>query len=376
MRMKDVLLLCAMLSATGCLAQEPESYTKDYKHALRYGAKAKMTLRIVDEAGMPVSNAVPSVVFLLPKAVSNTVVRGLSNEEGLFVAEGVSTKSIGGYVSKDGYYSTNFKCPRGNPADPYDNASKVKDGRWLPWNPTIPVVLREIRNPIPMYATGVDFAKAFPCDKDIGFDCEKRDWVDPHGTGEVADFIVRMVAMELPEQVIKEVADITAAQEAAKDRNAAARFGMDLRRIDRAYYKLVISSVDNDGGFIRKQKVKDSEFVSVYEAPEYGYTPSFETSMEKPPYYEPPNPNDLTGGEYLIFKSRIQRDSKGKIVSANYGKIYGPLEHLFSRKDNLGALKFHYYFNPTPNDRNLEFDTSKNLYKKAKGEHVTLNDKP
>jgi len=90
--MKDVLLLCAMLSATGCLAQEPESYTKDYKHALRYGAKAKMTLRIVDEAGMPVSNAVPSVVFLLPKAVSNTVVRGLSNEEGLFVAEGVSTK--------------------------------------------------------------------------------------------------------------------------------------------------------------------------------------------------------------------------------------------------------------------------------------------
>ena len=372
MRTRKLLTMLHILACSACLGQAPESYSRDFKRALRYGAKAKLTIKVDDESGIPVTNANMKVFFRMSSGANDGErIRGTTDDNGVFTAEGRTTDTVFVGVEKPGCYTSRTQY-NAQSLDPV----RLKDGCWLPWNPTIPVVLREIRNPIPMYATGVDFAKAFPCDKDIGFDCEKRDWVDPHGTGEVADFIVRMVAMELPEQVIKEVADITAAQEAAKDRNAAARFGMDLRRIDRAYYKLVISSVDNDGGFIRKQKVKDSEFVSVYEAPEYGYTPSFETSMEKPPYYEPPNPNDLTGGEYLIFKSRIQRDSKGKIVSANYGKIYGPLEHLFSRKDNLGALKFHYYFNPTPNDRNLEFDTSKNLYKKAKGEHVTLNDKP
>jgi hypothetical protein len=31
----------------------------------------------------------------------------------------------------------------------------VKDGRWIPWNPTVEVVLKEIRNPIKMRRNGV-----------------------------------------------------------------------------------------------------------------------------------------------------------------------------------------------------------------------------
>ena len=52
-------------------------------------------------------------------------------------------------------------------------------------------------------------------------------------------------------------------------------------------------------------------------------------------------------------------DDQGKIVKANYGKIYGPVQY-----GNLGGrlvLRMMYYFNPEVNSRNLEFDPKKNL---------------
>jgi hypothetical protein len=42
-------------------------------------------------------------------------------------------------------------------------------------------------------------------------------------------------------------------------------------------------------------------------------------------------------------------DENGNIKSALYGKIYGGFEN------------FQYYLNPTPNDRNVEFDPDHNL---------------
>ena len=61
-----------------------------------------------------------------------------------------------------------------------------------------------------------------------------------------------------------------------------------------------------------------------------------------------------------FFRVRTKKDEAGKIVSANYGKIRGPLDFGFrGRRNGLGMT---YYFNPTPNDRNMEFDPSRNLF--------------
>jgi hypothetical protein len=46
---------------------------------------------------------------------------------------------------------------------------------------------------------------------------------------------------------------------------------------------------------------------------------------------------------------RTVKDHAGNIVSARYGKIYGDF------------MQFSYYLNPTPNDRNIEFDPKQNL---------------
>ena len=52
--------------------------------------------------------------------------------------------------------------------------------------------------------------------------------------------------------------------------------------------------------------------------------------------------------EYLVFRTRVVKDEKGNIVSANYGEIYGAIRTV----GFFGAKAI--YFNPTPNDTNLE----------------------
>lgn len=331
------IAITACLNIMLALAARAEG-RNDYIRAMRNGAKAKLTVHVVDDNGLSISNATCHVGFADIATIIEEDV-GLSDANGLFVAEGTAKHEIGGWVEKDGFYMSHFKFQKGDPPGIIDYggesskayyASKVKDGRWLPWNPTIPVVLRKIRNPIPMYATSV-YKHSIPSEAHMGFDCEKQDWVVPHGKGAVADFLVRFSPV-------------------------------DTSGYDRAC-RLELLPTDPEGGFIRKRKISDSAFVSEYEAPLGGYSAVCVFRENELKFYEP-NPSDLSEEDYLIFKSRIVRDKDGKVVSANYGKIYGKLDYRFSRDLKLGAVGFVYYFNPTPNDRNLEFDTdmTKNLF--------------
>ncbi len=59
--------------------------------------------------------------------------------------------------------------------------------------------------------------------------------------------------------------------------------------------------------------------------------------------------NARPGGGYF-FRLRTVVDEKGEIVSCHYAKAYGDIPDL------------KIYFNPTPNDPNLEFDPKRNLF--------------
>jgi len=61
----------------------------------------------------------------------------------------------------------------------------------------------------------------------------------------------------------------------------------------------------------------------------------------------------------LVFRVRSKTDAKGNVVEANYGKIYGKFDFAHGPKK---FVIFSYTFNPTPNDRNLEFDGKTNLF--------------
>ncbi len=84
-------------------------------------------------------------------------------------------------ITKDGFYKTRLRYwffKNG-----YDCA---KDGRWLPWNPTVEIVLKEKRNPVSMQRKDRLWL-TFPKHQTVGFDVETGDLVEPFGTGKVAD---------------------------------------------------------------------------------------------------------------------------------------------------------------------------------------------
>ncbi len=56
----------------------------------------------------------------------------------------------------------------------------------------------------------------------------------------------------------------------------------------------------------------------------------------------------------FYFRVHTKLDENGNVVSACYGKIYGDL------------AQFTYYYNPTLNDRNIEFDPKQNLIHDAR----------
>lgn len=72
-----------------------------------------------------------------------------------------------------------------------------------------------------------------------------------------------------------------------------------------------------------------------------------------------------------FFRVRTRKEG-GKIVSANYGKIDRDIDFDIINSDTA-LLFFTYYLNPTPNDRNMEFDPKRNLLTGLKESEAVTN---
>ena len=192
---------------------------------------------------------------------------------------------------------------------------------WRPWNPTVELILKPIKNPIPMYARSVGVmgsnltlpAKNTP----IGFDLVAADFVSPYGQGTVTDFI------------------------------------FNLSDKDPTDYALTLSFSHKGDGIqsVLVSQNQGSFFRMLSDAPQTGYE---ETLVQK--HSQLWVHGLLQENQNYFYRVRTVLDGSGNVKSALYGKIRGPIQFW----DNAG-LEFTYYLNPTPNDRNMEFDPSKNL---------------
>ncbi len=65
------------------------------------------------------------------------------------------------------------------------------------------------------------------------------------------------------------------------------------------------------------------------------------------------------------FRVNTEVDKEDNVISANYGKILGEFTTRVrpNTKSWKGYVKFTYYYNPAKNDRSLEFDQQRNLFK-------------
>jgi hypothetical protein len=279
----------------------------------------------LDEAGNPFPNVDVQIGFENPKTRLMVYAKGKTDTEGLFTGEGDCDGSIAGGIQKDGYYRSGF---------PFKIAGE-EGGKWLPWNPICETVLRPIGKPVALYAKMVQTdipVLGKPC----GYDLEAGDWVTPYGKGMKKDFIFTVLNKNVTNK-----------------QNFEMQGELTFSALQDGILDAPVSSVG-----------KNSVFKWDRLAPENGYQlkyPFFYSWWEN--LHQKPLRNFKFGDkewEGYFFRVRtVEQD--GKIVSAHYGKIRGGIE-VDPRWSSTCTVTFTYYYNPTPNDRNLEWDQKRNLF--------------
>jgi hypothetical protein len=300
----------------------------------------KFTLLVKDENNIPLEQAEAGILaFLSRKAGSGwgsrtEKISGLTNDQGLYTVKHETQNRINYFARKDGFY------PTGKIYKNFKNVTGIWGfRRWQPWNPTLNIVLKEIKNPIPLYAATVVEAELPKLDEFVGFDLIKRDWVIPNGRGVNNDILFKLVRHRLNSHRDYNI-EFTVSFPNAQD-------GI----------QLVIDNPD-EGSTLRLP----------HRAPISGYDYQLLKSHNRESGKTYSSKDRLINEDHnYFFRVRSQADDQGQLESALYGKTNGPIKiGFFSKPNTTGKISFTYYLNPTPNDSNLEFDVKKNLFKNLK----------
>ena len=289
-----------------------EAIKPEVQEAQRQGADAKIIYRVVDDEGVPVTNTTVYGQWQNDYPRRTWKETFLTHENGEFVAKGKVGGRFGFYVKKDGYYlsstGVNFHWREGV-------SPLVKDGKWQPYGEKRTLVVKRKKNPVPMGSLHYTPITVPVTNVWLGFDMSSFQWTKPYGNGEHDDMLLRFNY---------EMHDKYAAQWATMD----------------------VSFTNNP-------------FAGVYVLPQDTY------SDMKSPYLANTNAmfvqahtfrheffnkyvDSIGKGDCMVFRTRTRVDENGKLVAAHYGKIYGLWE--FSTMIRIKDI----FFNPTPNDPNLE----------------------
>ena len=287
--------------------------------------QVKSTINVVDEQGQPIQGAEVFFSYVNFKNEENLTLT--TNEKGVAENTGGAELRINLHVSKEGYYDTRY--------DKSEGTSLRKDE-----NHSLSVVLRRIESPIALYVKKV--RKKIPeFGSKCGFDFEIGDWVSPHGNGEKAD-------------VFFAVSEIT-----SKTNDPGGLLKISFPQVEEGVFKIAPKE-----GFIFSSEMKlphrasDDGYQKLLKRMEFSYHD--ESYDRECGYFFRIRQVDTEENEKIFNYVKFNKDFKfhmggGKYIREEWRKN-SPKEY--------GMLEFTYYFNPTPNDRNLEFDPERNLFKK------------
>ena len=294
--------------------------------------QAKITFKTLDEdghilAGMPVS----------AKFYQAYGAKGTSDTNGLFVLEGEAKMGEANYSArKEGYYRSEGRYT-------FSSTWSPKGGRFEPWNPMVTCIVRRIVNPTPMYAKRVE-TKIQSTNQCFGFDLTVGDWTAPAGNGSLSDLVFRVNG-----------------------------YWNDYRDND----SVLTLSFSRVGDGIREDpfSAPGSSFTMSRTAANEGYRGLVQLRKARSMKAGMGNDvkvDDLKESPGYVFRIRSVTNEVGVVTNACYGKIRPGMEFGGAGKDGC-YLKLTYYMNPTPNDRNLEFDPKRNLFTNL-GEFETVNE--
>lgn len=358
--MKPLFLLTIILTKIS-IAQEPynlNQYGKgivDEKTAkeidAEWHAPIKLTLIVKDEEGNLVADANANVgIDSRLHMDGHNNFKGKTDKDGRFTVEARGGGSSDVLVDIDGYYPSRPNVEWDDKRN-LDTENLRKDG-FQPWNQTVNVTLKKIGTPIPMTVRAglgnTDHIRYAPkLDEEVGYDLVVGDWVIPHGSGEVGDIQVM--------------------------------FKSEFKNPENYSTKATFRFSNPDDGVIPITSLIGSESLLKYprSAPANGYEVKSITLTNQSGELPQPKKDPPIG--YFLRLRTIIETGTGKILSAKYGKVIKESGHNSNENpfklssgmwkerkfDPTPGFQISYYLNPTPNDRNLEYDQHNNLAPEA-----------
>lgn len=305
------LLFCAFVFMVYA-APKPD---KAFWEMVFKGVKTRIALHVVDEDGVAVSDV--NAHFVFSRVEKYDEKNAVTDRDGNCVVENLTCgNSIEVRLSKVGYYDSSIMLCYIR----MGNVHGVKDDKWQPYPTEKTVVLRKIRNPIPMIKCS-DVFTIPTTNKWVGFDFELKDWTAPYGKGRLPDIEAFFTWDGNPPMSSKFV------------------------RLDVRFSGAV-------SGCYFADKIVESKFNGVYNAVTndcYGVGElAFYSDIREGRH----DVKKFDFSKVLVVRTRCKLDDAGDIVSANYSTIRAIL--VDGGWDGHGEMTLRYYYNPMSNDTNLE----------------------
>jgi hypothetical protein len=272
-----------------------------------------VTLRVVDDdTQKPISSAEARISFTVPDTRGGSTSRrqtGLTDKDGNFTASDRTFPDITASAVKEGYYPSGIH---------YDLKLRA-DQSYDPSGVTIRIVLKQIRNPIAMYARKRIQIEVPVLGKPVGYDLIAADWVAPYGKGTASDLIFTVAR-----------------------RNGSSGI-LDVAFSNEGDGIQAVMANPREGSALRLPPI----------APETGYQSMLNLDLSTA------NQAAASNRNYFYRVRTVKKN--GKIISAMYGKIHGEIDFdVINSKTAIVLLT--YYLNPD-GTQNVEFDPTKNLFK-------------
>jgi hypothetical protein len=219
-----------------------------------------------------------------------------------------------------------------------------------------------------------DFAESV-----IGFDAANCQAVEPFGRGKTTDFyvVIRSVFRGYKDSLTEATARNRADRGIGPIEESKAIHGSWTHTLTFRFIN------PGDGIILSPQFWPYCRLQMPHQAPPEGYVSELSLSMEED---QVARQLDLKtcrrtwehNGFFLRVRSQLDQD--GRVISAHYAKIVSPhLTGMFKQ-----VLRWSFFYNPTSNDRNLEYDFKRNLLWEANNpagtpippldhHHITIN---
>lgn len=266
-----------------------------------------LRILVVNEAGEPVPDAAVRGFFFVEQVQKERLdgdVAGFTDRDGRVEIDGMEDIYVDFQVDKKGYYRSTRRVV-------------VRDPEIRKHGSDQTIRLRKQIDPIAMYVKQLAMASEDAGSAPHGYDLVVGDFVEPLGRGRINDFLITFV------------------------HKPGSSFNW-------SWTHSVTFSNPDDGLIPVQFDEPDSKFKSAYQAPEDGYLGEWILEMSRTGKNEPTTGNADQKRNYY-FRIRTRMVPNGEVTGGLYGKIYGEFP------------KITYYLNPEAGNRNVEWDTSRNL---------------